>query len=188
MTQRLYAYIDESGQETEGRIFVVCAVIVESSSRDALLSQLEALEARSRKGRVKWHRARFAYRQAYVRELENLALLAHSVFLIRFARTQRYNEVTAEAVARAIRARGGENDRVRVIVDGLRREERRLFSSVLRRHQIRPDDVRGARDQNDAFIRLADAICGLTRDAADGQIWAVQASERLKHRRLIMEL
>ena len=71
MTQRLYAYIDESGQETGGRLFIVCTVVVESSERETLLGQLEGLETRSRKGRVKWHSARFAYRQAYVTQLPN---------------------------------------------------------------------------------------------------------------------
>jgi hypothetical protein len=82
---------------------------------------------------------------------------------------------------------GGEDCRVRVVVDRLRREERRMFGGALRRYHVRPDDVRGARDQSDAFIRLADAVCGLIRDAEDGQDWAVQASERLKRRGLIIE-
>ena len=185
---RLYAYIDESGQETAGRLFVVCAVVIAGPERDALLGQLEALERRSGKGRVKWHRARFAFRQAFAVELANLAGLNGSLFLCRFTGTQRYQEATAEAAARAIRARGGEDVHVRVIVDGLRREERRRFSGLLRRHQLRPDDVRGARDQSDAFIRLADAVCGLARDAGDGQDWAVEAYRRLVRRGLLVEL
>jgi Protein of unknown function (DUF3800) len=188
MTERFYAYLDESGQETEGRIFIVGAVVVESGEREALLDQLHALEARSRKGRVKWHRARFAHRQAYMAELANLTQLARSMYLIRFTRTQRYPAATAEAAARAIRARSGEACRVRVVVDGLKREERRRFGDMLRQRQVRPDDVRGARDQSDAFIRLADAACGLARDAEDGQAWAVQAMQRLKRRGLIVEL
>jgi Protein of unknown function (DUF3800) len=187
MSERFYAYVDESGQDTEGRLFVVCVVLVESGARETLLAQLEALEARSGKGRAKWHRARFDYRRAYAEELANLTLLVRSLFLIRFTRTQRYHEAMAEAAARSIRERGGGDCRVRVVVDGLRREERRRFAGALRRHQVRPDDVRGARDQSDAFIRLADAVCGLMRDAQDGQHWAMQASERLKRRGLLIE-
>jgi NAD(P)-dependent dehydrogenase (short-subunit alcohol dehydrogenase family) len=63
--QKLYAYVDESGQDTEGRFFVVSVVLI-GTDRDTVLARLEALEERSRKGRVKWRRARYAFRQAYI--------------------------------------------------------------------------------------------------------------------------
>ena len=111
---RLYAYIDESGQDTLGRLFVVGAVVIDREQRDSIREQLEALEGRSRKGRVKWHRARHAYRQAYVSDLSNVTRLSGSIFLSRFARTRRYHEATAEATARAIRAKAEGTYRVRV--------------------------------------------------------------------------
>ena len=51
--QKLYAYVDESGQDTEGRFFVV-SVVLFGTDRDTVLARLEALEARTGKGRVKW--------------------------------------------------------------------------------------------------------------------------------------
>jgi hypothetical protein len=53
---------------------------------------------------------------------------------------------------------------------------------------IRPDDVRGGREQSEVFIRLADALCGLVRDAEDGQAWAIEAFDRLRQRGLIVEI
>ena len=50
--QKLYAYVDESGQDTEGRFFVV-SVVLFGTDRDTVLARLEALEARTGKGRVK---------------------------------------------------------------------------------------------------------------------------------------
>ena len=185
---RLYAYIDESGQDTLGRLFVVGAVVIDREQRDSIREQLEALEGRSKKGRVKWHRARHAYRQAYVSDLSNMTRLSGSIFLSRFVRTRRYHEATAEATARAIRAKAEGTYRVRVVVDGLTGGERRRFIGVLRGLDIRPDDVRGGREQSDAFLRLADALCGLVRDADDGQSWAIQALERLQRRGLVVEL
>jgi hypothetical protein len=49
--QKLYAYVDESGQDTAGRFFVV-SVVLFGTDRDTVLARLEALEDRSRKGRV----------------------------------------------------------------------------------------------------------------------------------------
>jgi len=50
--QKLYAYVDESGQDTEGRFFVV-SVVLFGTDRDTVLARLESLEARTGKGRVK---------------------------------------------------------------------------------------------------------------------------------------
>ncbi|ETX03912.1 DUF3800 domain-containing protein [Candidatus Entotheonella palauensis] len=185
---RLHAYLDESGQGTLGSLFVVGAVVIERDEREELQAQLEALETRSRKGRVKWSRARFTYRQAYIRDLANLTRLSGSLFIARYTDTKQYNEMTAKAAARAIQAKAEGDYRVRVVVDGLTAGEKRQFVCTIRALGIRPDDVRGGKEQNDAFIRLADALCGLVRDNEDGQSWAVEALNRLRRRGLIVDL
>ena len=131
MTERFYAYLDESGQETEGRIFIVGAVVV-GSDRDALLGQLEAIEALSRKGHLKWHRARPACRQAYLHELVHLDRLQGCLFVSVFHDTRRYHEATAVAAARAIRLKARDRYKVTVLVDGLQRTQRRAFAQALR--------------------------------------------------------
>ena len=185
---RLYAYIDESGQDTLGRLFVVGAVVIDREQRDAVAGLLEALEERSQKGRVKWDRARFSHRQMYVSELANITRLSSSLFLARFTSTRRYNEATAQAAARAIHTKSASAYRVRITVDGLTAGEKRGFTRILRSLGVRPDDVRGAREQSDVFIRLADALCGLVRDAEDGQLWAIEALDRLRQRGLVVEI
>ena len=76
---KLYAYVDESGQDTQGQFFVV-SVVVLATEHEIILQQLEAVESRSRKGKIKWHHARYAYRQAYIDELANLTRLSQSLF------------------------------------------------------------------------------------------------------------
>jgi hypothetical protein len=50
------------------------------------------------------------------------------------------------------------------------------FTHGLRDLHIQTRKVRGVRkDENDALIRLADAVCGLVRDAEDGVPWALNA-------------
>lgn len=185
---RLHAYLDESGQDTLGLLFVVGAVVIDREEREELLEQLEALEMRSRKGRVKWSRARFTYRQNYVSDLANVTRLSGCLFIARYNETKAYNEMTADAAARAIQAKAEGDYRVRVVVDGLTAGEKRRFVRTLRSLNVRPDDVRGAREQSDAFIRLADALCGLVRDAEDKQSWAIQALSRLCRRGLVTDL
>lgn len=46
--QHLYAYVDESGQDTKGEIFLVSVVIV-STQRDKLRRRLQKIEEDTRK-------------------------------------------------------------------------------------------------------------------------------------------
>jgi hypothetical protein len=184
--QKLYAYVDESGQDTEGRFFVVSVVLV-GPERDTVLQRLEALEARSGKGRVKWRRAQYSFRQDYITGLADIPLLAASIFVSTFRNTRQYFDRTVESTARAITAKAqGHAYRVTIFVDGLTRSERTMFTTRLRARGIERKKVRGVRnEQSDAGIRLADALCGLVRDAEEGEPWAVAAFALLRQRGVV---
>ena len=51
---------------------------------------LEALEARSRKGRVKWCRAQYAFRQGSITRLMELPHLTASIFVTTFRNARHY--------------------------------------------------------------------------------------------------
>lgn len=51
-----------------------------------------------------------------------------------------------------------------VTVDGLGRSERHSFAAGLRKLNVSIRKVRGAKDQSEEFIRLADALAGFARD------------------------
>jgi hypothetical protein len=139
---KLYAYVDESGQDTEGRFFVVSVVLI-GEARDTVLGQLAALEERSGKGRVKWRKARYAYRQAYIDGLAHLTSLSDCIFMAVFNETRAYFDLTVEVTARAIRAKvRGHDYRMTVFVDGLTRQERPMLGYVRdgccwRMHEVR---------------------------------------------------
>ncbi len=44
------------------------------------------------------------------------------------------------------------------------------------------------KEQNNAFIGLADTLCGLVRDAEEGNAWAVNAVQRLQRNGLLEAL
>src|SRR5205814_353669 len=56
-----------------------------------------------------------------------------------------------------------------VLVDGLRNTERNGYAAGLRNLGVRTHRVKGLDDEQDVFIRLADAVCGFLRDAFDDQ-------------------
>jgi len=64
---KLYCYVDESGQDTGGRIFVV-AIVGTGENRDKLLDLCEKLEKVSGKRRDKWGRAKHERRMQYLRQ------------------------------------------------------------------------------------------------------------------------
>ena len=142
---------------------------VNRDQQEELREQFEALETRSQKRRVKWSRARFDYREAYVRELVNLTRLSGCLFTTKYTHTRRYNEATANAAAQPIQAKAEGAYRVRIVTDGLTAGGKRQFVRLVHDLDVRPDDVRGGREESDALIRLAHALCGLVRDIEDGQ-------------------
>jgi Protein of unknown function (DUF3800) len=184
--QKLYAYVDKSGQDTEGRFFVV-SVVLFGTERDTVLTRLEALEERSRKGRVKWRRARYAFRQDYIAGLLDMPLLAESIFVATFHNARNYFELTVESTARAITAKTqGGPYRVTIFVDGPTRPEQATFTNRLRARGIARKKVRGVRDErSNAGVRLADALCGLIRDADEGEPWAVAILTQLRQRGVV---
>ena len=184
--QKLYAYVDESGQDTEGRFYVV-SVALFGTDRDTVLTRLEALEDRTGKGRVKWRRARYAFRQAYIAGLLDMPLLAESIFVTTFRHARNYLDLTVEGTARAITAKTqGSPYRVTIFVDGLTRPEQATFTHRLRARGIARKKVRGVRDErSNAGVRLADALCGLIRDADEGEPWALAILAQLRQRGVV---
>jgi hypothetical protein len=92
-----------------------------------------------------------------------------------------YIELTALASARSILKRAGDSEyKATIYVDGLKDKEREVFTRVLRDLRVRTKKIRGVkRDSNNAMIRLADALCGLVRDAEDGDEWALIQARRI---------
>jgi hypothetical protein len=160
---KLYAYVDESGQDTIGNFFVV-GVLVRDQERDVLRQQLEAIEVRSGKHRKKWQRTRHAERVAYLKDIGQLADLRDGLFYETFTGQTKYLALTSYTTAKATLRRVTGAYSVTVFVDGLKGAEVEAFRRSLRDLHIKTRKVRGVRrDENNPYICLVDAICGLVR-------------------------
>jgi len=82
---------------------------------------------------------------------------------------QNYSSLTVQTIARALSEMGETDYRATVLIDGLPRSLERRVGLQLRRAGVRAKKVRGLKDENDALVRLADAVCGLVRGATEGQ-------------------
>jgi len=166
--QRFFCYVDETGQDTCGELFIVAVVIV-GHERNQLRQACEDIERISRKGRRKWIKTKHSRRLAYIQGVLERPIFEGSLNFAVYRNAQDYSSLTAQTIARALIARGERDYKATIFVDGLPRSLERAIGLQLRRLGIRAKKVRGLKDENDALIRLADAVCGLVRGATEGQ-------------------
>ena len=158
MTQKFYCYVDETGQDTLGEIFIV-SIVIADYERDLLRQICKDIERHSRKGHRKWAKTSYDRRVAYIRQVLERATFAGKLNFAIYRDTRDYAFVTVQAIARALNATGETDYKVTVLIDGLPRSLERTVGLQLRRLGIRAKKVRGLKDEGDVLIRLADAAC-----------------------------
>lgn len=188
---KLYCYVDETGQDTGGKIFIVSVVVTENG-RDELLKLLEVFEKKSGKGNRKWHKSKHPARVEYLRQV-----LRHGQFRGRlrysvFRNVGDYDMATVVAIAKGINVRKPRGKYTTIIyVDALRKPKRHEYGRELRKLGIPTRKVQGvARDESNALIRLADAIAGFVRDVVRGEADQEMKAlfERAKRRGVLIEV
>jgi hypothetical protein len=168
MTQKLYCYVDETGQDTQGRLFVVAAVIV-ASDRESERQLLRQIERASGKGRKKWTKATREQRRSYAGQLVEKSAFKGQLLFARFEMTSDYLSCVFNTIAWALAQAAGKDPYLAtILIDGLGKAEYHRAGSELRSRGVVMKKVRGLKDETDEFIRLADAVCGLIRDEVDG--------------------
>ena len=162
--QRVDLYVDESGQDTKGRLFNVAVIAIEDSDKFRQLCQ--AAEEISGKGNTKWGKSDKNKRLVYLRTVIQYATSANvKLFYNIFRKTTDYDAATIEGIAKSIRVLRPSGSRVYVYVDGLTKTKRGDYKTRLRKLSCPVRKVSGVRrDENEPLIRLADAVAGASRD------------------------
>jgi Protein of unknown function (DUF3800) len=169
---KFYCFVDESGQDTEGRLFVV-SVVVTGKERREIAKYLERIENDTEKRATKWKNTHIKRKIAYIERIVNSDVFKGKLFYHLSKNTRSYKEATILTVASAINAaKHSESYKASIFVDGLSESKIPLFSAELRKLGISTEKVRGPRDESDAIIRLADAIAGFTREYIEGAVYA----------------
>ena len=151
-----------------GELFIV-AVVIADQERDQLRQACEDIERHSRKGRRKWVKTKYSRRLAYILQVLERPIFEGKLNFAVYRDVQDYPSATVQTIARALSATGETDYKATILIDGLPRSLERMVGLQLRRLGIRAKKVRGLKDENDALIRLADAVCGLVRGATEGQ-------------------
>lgn len=169
LKQKLYCYVDETGQDTKGGLFLV-ALVVTGEERDSLAAEAERIEETSGKGIKKWRKAEFSRKIQYLKAILSSPLFQASLFYASYEHTSAYLDLTILSTARALLRKAGDSEyKATIIVDGLRATESVRFAAGLRQLRIGVRKVRGMKDESSPLLRLADAICGFVRDYLETQ-------------------
>ena len=170
MAKKFYCYVDETGLDTAGRLFIVCILLV-SEERDILVDLCERIEKLTGKNRVKWIKTRHERRASYIRELLQQPALKGKLRYCMFRKASDYVSLTLKTIARVLSQETRSDDyKVTVLVDGLPPNACSKYTRYLRSIGIRIKKVRGVRrEENDALTRLVDAVCGLVRAADENK-------------------
>jgi hypothetical protein len=176
-TEKIYCYVDETGQDTKGELFIV-SVVVSKEHRNELVKLLEQIEIESGKKSSKWLKTKKQYQIAYLEKIFRDNNFKKSVYYSLAKGTKAYRDTTIVTVASAVNAiKSQDKYKASVFVDGLNRKEVGIVSVGLRRVGLRIEKVRGVTDESNAMIRLADAIAGLARRNYEGNDYAKQLYE-----------
>ena len=188
--KKLYCYVDETGQDTLGNMFIVVAIVVDDE-RDKILDSLEEAERKSGKTRRKWIKTRTAERDRYLDMVISSELKGKIYFRI-FHDTKEYEDLMVLVIGQSINLYVESHHlasyKATIVIDGLKQTEAKRVSKSLRQLGVKIRKVRGEKDESNALLRLSDAIAGVTREATEGVENYNKLLKKLTKKKVINEL
>ena len=190
-TRKLYCYIDETGQDTLGTLFIV-AIVVTNNSRNDLRQLLETAEQETGK-KTKWAKTSDKIRHAYIEALINGELPAQAYTKTYHHTAGSFDELEVLAAAQAVALYKEAHDitdsyKVTIAVDGLAKRLVPRIGHSFRLLGIKTRNVHGERGEASPIIRLADATAGLVREAQEGREQYITLKKRIKDKQRLYEL
>ena len=77
--QKLYCYVDETGRDTGGTLFIVSVVITEKEQQE-LRKKLEIIESQTKKRFSKWIKTKKDIKQKYLQKIIETNLFIDKIF------------------------------------------------------------------------------------------------------------
>ena len=184
---KLYCYVDETGQDGLHTFFLVSIVITDQDRKDNLENRLIEVEKKTGKNKTKWTKEEFEIRVAYIKEIAKINTLHASIFYSLYKDNKEYLHLTSLSIAKAVLAKGEKDYKVTVIVDGLTKKDTEKMRRDLKQLQISYSNIRGMKDEQSAFLRLADCMAGFIRDYREKRPYSIELFTMLKRRGILIE-
>lgn len=162
--QKLYVYVDESGQDVTSKFFVVVTVVI-VNDQDMPRQKLLEVESLAKTHALKWQKTRHDRRIKYLTFALERKIAAGSVFIGRYPKPVPYFIPTASVIERAITHMAVRDYIATVRVDGINKKIALALTNALRANGISLRMVKSKTDQGEPLIRLADMWAGCIRSA-----------------------
>lgn len=166
--QKLYCYVDESGQDAASEVFVVVAVL-NAQEQDIFREQCLAIEHEAGTGNRKWHKSRPARRLRYLGLALERGIGKGRVCFGCFTKPLPYFLPLLETIEKAIADTAEEDYRATVYIDGIDQKKAAEMTNALRLRGVKLGRIRSRRDEAEPLIRLADMWAGCIRAALLGR-------------------
>lgn len=181
--QKLYCYVDETGQDTKGKLFIV-ATMITGKNKSKIEECLLRYELSSQKRITKWSKCKHIQRVKYIEKVIGNKIFKDIIFYKTFSGSKRYLDLTIETIILSLSSYAKRhliyNFKVKILIDGLKGKEITRVKKQINKSAIAVDKIRGVRDQSEPLIRLADFIAGLIRDAIDNEYWKTILKKAIK--------
>ncbi len=186
---KIYCFVDESGQHTRGKVYCVAAVIVNTITiRDAVEQKLIGIERNVKKGAAKWKSTRDSIREDYLRSIANIQDLKGCLYFAIHFNTIDYINATVDTITQAINQHIKKTCQVIIVIDGLDNKSKQRISRRLKERGILYKKVSGIKDEGSAWIRLADAIAGFSRQASENRPYTLSLYPEMKQKGFLTQL
>jgi hypothetical protein len=166
--QRRDSFVDETGQDTQGKHFIVAAPVFDQEREEAE-TRCEKYEVESGKGKFKWGKAQADNRLRYMRMVISDPIFARRLRFAVFKDTRKYDDATVSAIARSLSLDSPDECECHIFIDGLAESKRNEYRVKLSKYGFYVKIHAVARDESNALVRLADAIVGFVRDVQTGE-------------------
>ncbi len=166
--RKLYCYVDETGQDTKGYIFIV-SVIISAQAQEEIAEFIKKIEKSSGKSQFKWGRAVLKQRLEFISKILSQGKNKLTAYYSVYRDTLEFKNSTVLTIAKSINALADYKEHTfNIYVDGLSKKDERYYGSQLHHLGIHTKKIKGVKkDENNPMIRLADSICGFVRDVME---------------------
>lgn len=161
-TQKLYCYVDETGQDAGSEFFIVVTAAVKGSP-EAIANQLLEFEKQVKLGNIKWHKGEHERRIDFLDLFLNESISNPHIYFGRFKKPILYFFPMVETLEQTVKQYSTKDTQVRIYVDGLDKIAAKKITNALRSTGLRVGLAKGARDESEPLIRLADRWAGCIR-------------------------
>ena len=187
---KLYCYVDETGQDTKGKFFLVSIVLSGKKQVDSLRMQIAQTEKET-KGKSKWTNTDNKRKSAFIKAILCLKILSNCLYYSVYQGSIAYTPLTALSISKAVinKTKKVKIYKVYITIDGLNKRERAKIRKELKSLNIRYDKIKiGLKDEQEVLLRLADGLAGFIRDYLEGKKYAVQLINKVEFKRVFRQI